>query len=389
MKKKSVYIVLAIFFAVLILILLLTFKGKLTGTTVNRMTGDSVSQVKNKEVCYNIDNDNNGLIDDDLIRPCGCKCSPPSRVLMVLDDNNHGEDVNDFDIVYSDLIALGANVTRINEPKNGLSYNDIKNYELVWFSNPGWPIDDEATLDALQQHINNGHSVVFQGDDMTWTMDNKFDKKLENFTGLKNINNGLDTNYDVFFSDREHPLLNLLGGEWILYNNDDIDTSIVTGNNVGVLAWAWCQKERDKYNGPAVVVRDYTEQGRGVLLVALMTFSEIEPEAKRKTFVSNIINWMLIRTNSCDCPEGPCGPGYEQCVNGSWSSCILAQPQKEVCDGLDNNCNGLVDEDLVSCCSIGNCTGLKQCRNGVWQNCTTNEGVACKEQNISYVKELD
>lgn len=62
--------------------------------------------------------------------------------------------------------------------------------------------------------------------------------------------------------------------------------------------------------------------------------------------------------NDCDgfidnhIPDDPhlcqnrCGPGYVQCLNGAWTQCSAPQPQQEVCNGRDDDCNGVVDDNL-------------------------------------------
>ncbi|MCP4641510.1 MAG: hypothetical protein GY851_13795, partial [bacterium] len=67
-------------------------------------------------------------------------------------------------------------------------------------------------------------------------------------------------------------------------------------------------------------------------------------------------------TNDCDCTianEGlsrPCSranahgtcTGQETCIGTTgWTGCSAAEPEPEVCDGADNDCDGLLDEDLV------------------------------------------
>ena len=48
------------------------------------------------------------------------------------------------------------------------------------------------------------------------------------------------------------------------------------------------------------------------------------------------------------CGVGACGStGF--CMNGT-DSCVPGQPSPEVCDGLDNDCDGLVDNGAVPCC---------------------------------------
>ncbi len=46
-----------------------------------------------------------------------------------------------------------------------------------------------------------------------------------------------------------------------------------------------------------------------------------------------------------------CGSGLENCLNGKWENCTAPQPQPEICDGKDNDCNGKIDE-LIECCPL-------------------------------------
>lgn len=102
----------------------------------------------------------------------------------------------------------------------------------------------------------------------------------------------------------------------------------------------------------------------------------------------------------CNCRDGearPCGSGVgacregeQRCANGQWGVCAGGiQPVIEVCDGQDNDCSGLVDENLRQRCysgpqgteGIGICAGGVQiCEGGRWQICfgeQTPLGEAC------------
>lgn len=67
---------------------------------------------------------------------------------------------------------------------------------------------------------------------------------------------------------------------------------------------------------------------------------------------------------------GRCMIGWQMCAASEWGECqgeVL--PSDESCDGLDNNCDGTVDEDLTNACGLCGDVGAEVCGDGLDNNC--------------------
>lgn len=172
--------------------------------------------------------------------------SSAPRVLVVKDDNHHGEFEEDAKYVYDLLSGAEVNVAFLEEPKKGIKQRDVEEFDVVWLSNPGYPPDDKRTLRTLLSFAGAGGGVVLQGDDFTWFWGDK-GYSMTPLTGLIHRSNGtrfcgkrIDNNatshrYRVAVGEGIHPLVQNLQGEVFLYG-DDIDTSHAAAQGEVILA---------------------------------------------------------------------------------------------------------------------------------------------------------
>lgn len=102
-------------------------------------------------------------------------------------------------------------------------------------------------------------------------------------------------------------------------------------------------------------------------------------------------------TQPCGSSEGACEQGFQTCIDGEWGACegeVL--PSQEVCNGIDDDCDGQVDEGLTdsdpfncgACgqvCSYPHATAeciagvceLGQCESG-WADCDGDPSNGCE-----------
>ncbi|MCA9542638.1 MAG: putative metal-binding motif-containing protein, partial [Myxococcales bacterium] len=88
------------------------------------------------------------------------------------------------------------------------------------------------------------------------------------------------------------------------------------------------------------------------------------------------------------CPlPGVCGTSSQTCMNGAWGSCGVS-PSNETCNGLDDDCDGMTDDEpdaTTSCGSVAHTTfacaspscEIASCDMG-WGACDSSVGNGCE-----------
>jgi len=85
-------------------------------------------------------------------------------------------------------------------------------------------------------------------------------------------------------------------------------------------------------------------------------------------------------TRGTMCGVGACaGTGTETCTDGSWGgdNCVSGTPTAEICNNVDDDCDGETDESLTqnTTCGVGVCVGnagTETCSAGSWEDDTCN-----------------
>jgi sugar lactone lactonase YvrE len=103
-------------------------------------------------------------------------------------------------------------------------------------------------------------------------------------------------------------------------------------------------------------------------------------------------------TQDCGETKGACKAGKQTCgERATWGTCVGAKgPQAESCNGQDDNCDGQIDNGVTGappCDQPGECAkGKKLCKSGQWAACTSAEftkGSAHYEANETKCDGLD
>ncbi len=91
--------------------------------------------------------------------------------------------------------------------------------------------------------------------------------------------------------------------------------------------------------------------------------------------IDNDCNGQVDDLGSVECGTGPCARTVPRCIDGVPHTCTPGAPQAEVCNGIDDDCNGSIDDGLgTTTCGVGDCeVTVEACIGGKPQECTPSE----------------
>lgn len=196
------------------------------------------------------------LIAETVIRYTSPVQNP--KILIVKDFNDSGEDPEDTR--YVEELLQRYNVTYLEESNTGLSDENLKDFDLVWFNNPGHEMGSLQTRDALLRFHG---GIVLQGDDLA--RGSGF--SMEPLTGLKYLDNGTNVKcsdgksyaHDNNASNQYRVTIDpnkITGADdssiAFLYGND-IDNTVVSRVDVEIIATAKGGRDTCIESRPAIV----------------------------------------------------------------------------------------------------------------------------------------
>jgi len=87
-----------------------------------------------------------------------------------------------------------------------------------------------------------------------------------------------------------------------------------------------------------------------------------------------------VNTNDILAEPYPCGEGLKLCdVNGNWSECYFLRNTEETCNSWDDDCDGVIDHISIPCSDFSELAGIGQCEYGE-SYCELGTYTLCEDQ---------